>query len=94
MTKIQGTITIATAITITSAIIGVMLGLFGYNASANKDTNQQVQTVRTDIQIKGERLASVESSVGGIDKRLSKVEEKVDRVLETQAEILGILKKK
>ena len=82
MTKLRGTITIATAITITSAIIGTMLGLFGYNASANKDTNQQVQTVKTDIQIKGERLASVESTVGGLDKRLERLESKMDKMLE------------
>ena len=61
-----------------------MLGLFGYSFSLVKENNAQIQEVKKDLSLKGERMSAQESTITSYEKRLERIEVKLDKLLELQ----------
>ncbi|RJO60397.1 hypothetical protein C4544_05220 [candidate division WS5 bacterium] len=72
------TISIATALGIG---IPIVMTLSGFFISQVKEVNQEVQEVKKDTSRQGERISAVESTTANIDKRLDRIESKLDQVI-------------
>lgn len=81
----KGAITTTTLFGIAATLI---VGLSGYFATSLTYTNIEIQTVKKDLSDKGERLSATESTVTSVDKRLTRIEDKLDLVLGSNKNIV------
>ena len=75
--KITGQIGTGLILGVAGIIASTMLGLFSYALLANNKTDSQLQEVKKDLSVKGERIASVEEAI----KRIPIIEAKIDALL-------------
>jgi len=80
----KGQITTGIIIGVGSLLATTMLGLFGYSFSLVKENNAQIQEVKKDLSLKGERMSAQESTITSYEKRLERIEVKLDKLLELQ----------
>ena len=80
----KGQITTGVIITVGGILATTILGLFGYSISANRENGVQIQEVKKDLSLKGERMSAQESTIASYEKRLERIEVKLDKLLELQ----------